>query len=1295
MLKKVIAGFLLVTMLFSNQVQNVYAETVGTPTAETEVLEHKISSLVVSKSNVSVNETQDVIVTFNQEISLNEKVILHYYDLTSQTEFTQENGLIEGTSVKFSFPIKDKGQYQINQLDIVKDGTVTSFKMTEIGIDAKFGVGEIVETSPDYILVDKEAVEVQTIQMSSALPKLNAQALNKPLVVVLDPGHGGSDPGAVRSYSGVDYAERDLVLKIANACEQELLAYSNIKVYMTRRDNSSVNLNRSERIAYAKSVGANVVVSLHLNATGTTTTTATGAEVYVPNANYRPEIGAEATALGNQILQTLVSNGIVNRGTKFFTCTDTVYPDGSKADNYGINYYAKLEGFPGIIVEHCYLSNPSDFEKYLNTDAKLKQLGIADATGIANYYNLSKLKINVAEYVTYVGLSSQFAVTLSGNHVPNSSLEWTSSDTAVATIDQNGSIQAKSKGTCVISCKNESGAVATCQVTVNDRLQVNTNSYACYQGQSSSFSVALNGTAIDNTQVRWTTSNTNIANIDHNGVVTGVNPGKAEITVYQESTNVKDVVHVEVLPLKTVTLNIADYNCYAGTRSGFAAYVNGNIVNNNTMQWKSLNEKIATVDQYGVVRGISGGVTTIECTTSFGTIARCKVTVVDRLNINTSYYACYAGQKSGFAAELNGVTIENSDVYWSSSNPKVAAIQQDGSIEGISQGKAIISIRHKKNNLTSQCVVEILPKRQVTINTNEYTCNVGMKSGFAAYIDGVLVDNSKVKWSSSNEQVARIDEYGVVYGLKGGQATIYCTANYGTVSTCVVTVRSALKINTNSYACYPSQKSTFAVMLDGKELANSEVIWTSSNNSIATIDANGNITGVNPGKALITAIEPTTKTRSDCLVEVLNKKIVTMNTNEYTFYVGMKSGFAGYIDGRLVDNSFMQWSSSNDAVAAINSEGVITGKSSGVTTIYCTTKYGTVAQCKVIVMDRILINTNYYECYPTQKSSFAVTFNNTQIANSNFIWSSSNPSVATIDGDGNIVGVTPGLSTITVTSKSSGISAQCSVRILNKKIVKINTNSFECFVGTKTGFAATSDGYDRPANSFTWSSSDSSIITVNEYGVIDTLKPGTAFIRCTTQYGTTDECKITVLGTNISGTSIATAQQMAAYYMSKVQYYPAKNYPTFYQNSDAATVLQFCEIFLDEGRREGIRGDLAFCQAMLETGFLQLFGSVPIQNYNFAGLGATGTADAPIAAFPSVRIGIRAQIQHLKAYATPRSVPINEAGVDPRFALVKRGVAPFIEWLGQQENPQGYGWATGKNYGYSIMRIYRELTKFY
>lgn len=175
-------------------------------------------------------------------------------------------------------------------------------------------------------------------------------------------------------------------------------------------------------------------------------------------------------------------------------------------------------------------------------------------------------------------------------------------------------------------------------------------------------------------------------------------------------------------------------------------------------------------------------------------------------------------------------------------------------------------------------------------------------------------------------------------------------------------------------------------------------------------------------------------------------------------------------------------------------------------------------------------------------------------------------------------------------------------------------------------------------------------------------------------------------GTPIMGATTVTLAQMINYYQAN------EVYPSFYANSDAPTIYAFCKIFMEECNAEGVRTEVAFAQAMKETGFLRYRGDVNISQYNFAGIGATGGGN-PGYSFPNVRMGVRAQVQHLKAYATKE--PLKQGMVDPRYNLVNKGSAPYVEWLGKHENPTGIGWATAYGYGISIVNDYINKLKGY
>lgn len=170
----------------------------------------------------------------------------------------------------------------------------------------------------------------------------------------------------------------------------------------------------------------------------------------------------------------------------------------------------------------------------------------------------------------------------------------------------------------------------------------------------------------------------------------------------------------------------------------------------------------------------------------------------------------------------------------------------------------------------------------------------------------------------------------------------------------------------------------------------------------------------------------------------------------------------------------------------------------------------------------------------------------------------------------------------------------------------------------------------------------------------------------------------------IMGESAVTVQEMVDYFHASGKEYPSEELA----EGGADSIETFCQMYYDEAAAEGVRPEVAFAQTMKETGFLQYGGDASIEQFNFAGLGTTGNG-VPGNSYPDVRTGIRAQIQHLKAYATED--PLEQECVDDRYEYVKKGAAPYVEWLGQQENPEGLGWATGDNYGYDIVKMIEDM----
>lgn len=164
--------------------------------------------------------------------------------------------------------------------------------------------------------------------------------------------------------------------------------------------------------------------------------------------------------------------------------------------------------------------------------------------------------------------------------------------------------------------------------------------------------------------------------------------------------------------------------------------------------------------------------------------------------------------------------------------------------------------------------------------------------------------------------------------------------------------------------------------------------------------------------------------------------------------------------------------------------------------------------------------------------------------------------------------------------------------------------------------------------------------------------------------------------TKIMGNAVATAEQIKAYLKAK-------------NPAVAQSVFDMVPLYLSEGSAEGVRGDIAFAQSCLETGNFGFSGSaVTLSQNNFCGMGVTSNGMKGNS-FDTPQLGVRAQVQHLKAYASTDALK-NDC-IDPRFRYVTRGCAEYVEWLGQKENPDGKGWAAGAGYGEKILSILKGI----
>ena len=363
---------------------------------------------------------QSVIMSFGDETTVIESAVLTYRDggevKTAESDTVAENfavfllpiaqdgvervwesAVVRITGIEYTVSLQDSEG--MTQTEVSEETASEVLQDTEESLDeetANLVEDSIISTKGDGITgeeiadsIEKSIELVPDADVAAQISTFSMESVGRAVqkyVIVLDPGHGGTDSGAENQNGISSESESKLTLKIANYVKQELEKSSQFVVYMTRTDDSYVGL--SERVNYAASKNADILVSLHLNSADSKT--ANGAEILVPRTGrYNSKVAENAGQLAQDILKKLVSLGLYNRGLVYRdSASGTKYPDGSTADYYAIVRQGLQAGIPSIIVEHAFISSTVD-AKFLDSEADLQKIGRADAEGIAQYFGVT------------------------------------------------------------------------------------------------------------------------------------------------------------------------------------------------------------------------------------------------------------------------------------------------------------------------------------------------------------------------------------------------------------------------------------------------------------------------------------------------------------------------------------------------------------------------------------------------------------------------------------------------------------------------------------------------------------------------------------------------------------------------------------------------------------------------------------------------------------------------------------------------------------------------------------------
>ena len=645
------------------------------------------------------------------------------------------------------------------------------------------------------------------------------------------------------------------------------------------------------------------------------------------------------------------------------------------------------------------------------------------------------VSLEYEELTISTGAPETLTATVLPDNATNKTVTWESSDPSVATVDENGVVTGVRRGTATITVKTVDGEkTATCTVTVVanvNYLAWNTEkkeleSRICYADEYTSL-------AASNTvwNAEWYVVDSDVTISDRVTVTGTVNlilmDGKtltAEkgiavtrgniLNIYGQTAGTGTLTatvgegnDAGIGGGGTITINGGTVNATGGTFGGSGIGGGGTItINGGTVsatggtiggngiggfdETITINGGTVTAIGAGIESGIGGDTITINGGTVTAIGASEDRPGISARTVNLGNVMVKAGKDAGTAIPItnnafksdhkqawvqiqsitppdsvslpetlalikgNGETLTPTflpegtadSVMWSSSNTSVATVDANGKVTGVGVGTATITVTTVSGNKTATCAVTVSPVAVTGVSLDKAAAEI--KIGGTETLTATVAPNNAtyqtVTWSSSDTSVATVDENGVVTGVGAGTATITATATNGTdaatddkTATCEITVLlisvESVTLDRSSATINKDATLTLTATVTPEDARNKTVTWSSSNNSVATVDENGVVTGVGVGTATITvAATDGNKTATCDVTVIIPVASVTLDQSEATVAMNEKLTLAATVLPDNATNKTVTWSSSNNSVATV-ANGVVSPKEEGAVTI--------------------------------------------------------------------------------------------------------------------------------------------------------------------------------------------------------------------------------------------------------------------------------------------------------------------------------------------------------------------------
>ena len=630
------------------------------------------------------------------------------------------------------------------------------------------------------------------------------------------------------------------------------------------------------------------------------------------------------------------------------------------------------------------------------------------------------------------------------NPLTGRSIVWASSASQVATVDASGKVTAIAAGTATVSGTVE-GKTASSAITVTvipvAAVAVIPGSAALDVGASKAFTAVAtdaNGNTLAGRPVTWASANTSIATVSTAGLVTGTGAGTTNITATAEGrTGTAQVVVTATtppppIPVASVVVNPGTASLNIGgsvTLSATLRDANGATLSGRAITWSSSATAIATVSSTGVVNAIAPGSATITAT-SEGKSGSATITVLPQappsvasVTIVPNGATIDSGQTVTLTATVRdsaGNALSGRAVSWSNNGSSVATVSQSGVVTSVALGSAPITAKSDTASASVIVTVRRVPVASVIVVPSSATIQVAATvtlTDTTKDASGNVLANRPVTWSSSAPTIASVSASGTVTGQAAGSATITGTSE-GRTGTATITV---IPIPVATVTISPSNPSVVehlttslaAITKDanGNILTGRTVTWSTGSTSVATINANtGVVTGVSPGTTTVTATSETKVGTATLTVTQAPVATVIVAPQTASLIVGATQTFTDTTKdapGFVLTGRVTTWTSNKPGTATVNqTTGLVTAVDSG-TAIITATSEGISGSATVTVSLVPVAAVTVTSSRPspmvgqtTQLTATPTDAGGNPLSGRAVTWTSSDPTVATVDTNG-------------------------------------------------------------------------------------------------------------------------------------------------------------------------------------------------------------------------------------------------------------------------------------------------------